>query len=106
MAQAISKHRRLRAGKLRCGYVSRDKPWWVHITGVFIALVTFLFSYAALMQDGILHAVASFLFGFAFLLLIYGHHLDAIYVHIGDNIKIGAESHRRDVRVEFEDEDD
>ena len=86
---AASRHS-IRFRTWECGFDVVRKPWWVHATGTIFALIVILFSYATLMEQGLGHATAGFLFGFAFLLLLYGHHFDRFYIHVGDRIKIGG----------------
>jgi hypothetical protein len=55
-----------------------------------------LFGYATLLEGETLAAIVGFIFSFGFLLLIYGHHFDAFYFHIGNRIKLGGEAYDPD----------
>ena len=103
--------KRFRWGQTECGYDMTETPWYLHMMSFAVMASVLLFSYAALLENGIWTAITGFLFGFGFLLLIYGHHIDRFYVHIGDKFKIGADSydpdrtvHTEDTYVEIDDE--
>lgn len=101
--------RRLRAGAMECGYDMSDTPKFVHGIGVVVMSMSMLFSYAALLENGPLPAVTGFVFGFGFLLLIYGHHFDRFYFHVGNKVKIGGDAYdpnrERAEFVEIEDDE-
>lgn len=94
----------LQFGEIHGGYSMGKVEWWVHGLGLLVMSMVMTFSYAVLMLNGPAPAFVGFAFGFGFLLLIYGHHLDQFYLHIGDKVKLGGESY--DPRRKFEDQDE
>ena len=78
---------------LECGLsMSKHRSRWTDLLSVFIASVVMLFSYAALLENGILHAVAGFIFGFVFLFYLNDQTFDRFYIHIG-RVKIGGDAY-------------
>ena len=104
--------KRLTIGDMECGYDMSDPSIWTHVVGVCVMSMSMLFSYAALMENGATTAIVGFLFGFGFLLLVYGHELDRVYIHFGDRIKFGADAYDPERKgyeaeyIEIEDEDE
>jgi hypothetical protein len=93
----MSVHRkRLKIGQTECGYDMSNTPWWLHFLSFGVMSAVLLFSYATLMENGMWPAIAGFCFGFGFLLLIYGHHFDRFYIHIGEKVKIGGDAYDPD----------
>lgn len=84
---------RIKVGSMEAGYNMSDPGIWTHITGFCVMAMSMLYSYAALIEAGPLTAIVGFSFAFGFLLLIYGHHFDAFYLHIGDKLKIGGDAY-------------
>ena len=85
--------KRLTIGDMECGYDMSDPSIWTHVVGVCVMSLSMLFSYAALMENGAYTAIIGFIFGFGFLLLVYGHELDRVYIHFGNKIKFGADAY-------------
>lgn len=83
-----------------------ETPWWVHLVGLGVMGGVMMFSYAALLENGLWTAVTGFIFGFGFLLLIYGHHFDRFYIHIGDKVKIGGDAYDPDREQSYVEIDD
>lgn len=95
---------KLRVGVLECGITMSDVSILTHVIGLVVMSLVMLFSYAALLEDGPLTAMTGFVFGFGFLLLIYGHHFDRFYIHFGDRIKFGGDAYdpQREAKIEIE----
>ena len=98
--------KRLKAGDLECGYDMSNTPWWLHFLSFGVMGAVLLFSYATLLENGVLTAIAGFVFGFGFLLLIYGHHFDRFYIHLGDRVKIGGDAYDPDRDTSYVEIDD
>lgn len=95
--------KRICIGSVDCGGImSRKIPFYVHVMGMVVMGASMLFSYAALLQNGVLPGVIGFGFGVIFLLLMYGHHMDVVYFHVGNKIKIGGESYDPEREVDEE----
>lgn len=91
---SIKQTRRIKYGKTECGFwMSKEQSPWIHVLGVIFAMVVMLFSYAALLENGIMHSIAGFLFGFVFLFYLHGQTFDRFYIHLGDKIKIGGDAY-------------
>lgn len=78
----------------------RKTPVGIHVVSVIFASVIMLFSYAALMENGILHSIAGFIFGFIFLFYLYGQRFDRFYIHLGEKVKIGGDATGRTIEID------
>jgi len=104
--------KRLQVGPLDCGGTMRETQWYTHLFGLVVMGFVMLFSYAALLENGVLPGLVGFTFGSLFLLLIYGHEFDDFYFHIGDKVKFGGNAYdpernlsEDEAHIEFEEND-
>ena len=85
--------KRVKIGDMECGYDMSKPSLITHVVGFCVMAMSMLFSYAALMENGALTAMVGFIFGFGFLMLVYGHELDRVYIHFGNKVKFGADAY-------------
>ena len=78
---------------MECGIeMARERTKWDDVISVLITVIVLVFSYAALLENGVWYSIAGFIFGFVFLFYINGQGFDKFYIHIGDKIKIGGKA--------------
>jgi hypothetical protein len=70
----------------------RKTPVHLHALAFLVMVVTMAFAYAAMQAGGRLTGFAMTMFGVVFMLLIYGHQMDRVYLHVGNKLKIGADA--------------